>query len=147
VRPYLQDDEYFFANYADGVTDLDLEKYVEAFVASGRTGSLLAVRPPHSYHVVEVGPGGEPKRIGPIDREDLWLNAGYFIFRTEVFDYLERHSDLATGVVPELIDEGQLMVHQHHGFWSPMDTFKDKTSLDAIWDSGHVPWLPTAQPE
>lgn len=141
VRPYLEDDEYFFANYADGVTDLDLGAYAEAFLETGRVGSLLAVRPPHSYHVVVVGPDGEPNRIGPIDREDLWLNAGYFIFRNEVFDYLDRHVDLATGVVPELIDKGELMVHQHDGFWSPMDTFKDKTTLDAIWDSGQVPWL------
>jgi glucose-1-phosphate cytidylyltransferase len=143
VRPYLQDDEVFLANYADGVTDLDLNEYIRDFEASGRIGGLLAVRPPQSYHVVEVDDAGSPTEIGPISRADLWLNAGYFAFRNEVFDYLERHDDIAGGVLPELIKDNQLYVHRFEGYWSPMDTFKDKTRLDAIWESGLVPWLST----
>jgi glucose-1-phosphate cytidylyltransferase len=141
VRSHLQDDEVFLANYADGVTDLDLREYVNSFQTSGRIGGLLAVRPPQSYHVVEVDDGGKPTDIGPINRANLWLNAGYFVFRNEIFDYLERHDDIAGGVLPELIKDGQLYVHRYEGFWSPMDTFKDKTHLDAIWESGLVPWL------
>ena len=140
VKQYLDGDEMFLANYADGVTDLDLNEYIETFTATGRAGGLLAVRPPQSYHVVTVQEG-EPTRIGPISGADLWLNGGYFVFRPEVFDYLDRHIDLADGALTEMIENHDLYTHQFEGFWSPMDTFKDKQYLDGIFESGDVPWL------
>jgi glucose-1-phosphate cytidylyltransferase len=140
VKEHLDGEEMFLANYADGVTDLDLNDYIDQFKASGRTGGLLAVRPPQSYHVVTVK-DGEPTRMGPISGADLWLNGGYFVFRSEVFDYLDRHVDLADGALSEMIDRGELYTHQFEGFWSPMDTFKDKKHLDGIFESGNVPWL------
>ena len=141
VRPHLEGEEMFLANYADGVTDLDLHRYVEQFSASGKTAGLLAVRAPQSYHVVRVSDDGSPSSIGPIGETDLWLNGGYFAFRQGVFDYLERHKDLAPYAFQEMINNNELYVHRFNGFWSPMDTFKDKTKLDEIWESGDVPWL------
>lgn len=140
VKQYLKGEDMFLANYADGVTDLNLNKYIDTFAATGRAGGLLAVRPPQSYHVVTVH-DSEPTGIGPISGADLWLNGGYFVFRPEVFDYLERHIDLADGALTEMIENRDLYTHQFEGFWSPLDTFKDKQHLDAIFESGDVPWL------
>jgi glucose-1-phosphate cytidylyltransferase len=140
VRRYLEGEEMFLANYADGVTDLDLNEYIKMFEATGRVGGLLAVRPPQSYHVVTVK-DDEPTRIGPISGADLWLNGGYFVFRPEIFNYLDRHIDLADGAFTEMIKNHELYTHQFSGFWSPMDTFKDKQHLDGIFESGDVPWL------
>jgi len=141
VQDHLEDEEMFLANYADGVTDLDLNAYIEQFGATGKVGGLLAVRPPLSYHVVTVSEHGVPTAMGPIKQADLWLNGGYFVFRQEIFDYLDRHTDLAGGALEEMITDGQLYTHRFAGFWSPMDTFKDKTYLDTIWASGDVPWM------
>jgi glucose-1-phosphate cytidylyltransferase len=140
VKEHLEGEDMFLANYADGVTDLDLNTYVDTFSATGRVGGLLAVRPPQSYHVVTIR-NGEPTGMGPIRGADLWLNGGYFVFRSDVFDYLDRHIDLADGAITEMIDNDELYAHQFDGFWSPMDTFKDKQHLDAIFESGDVPWL------
>ncbi len=141
VESYLDGEEMFLANYADGVTDLDLASYIDDFKRSGKAGGLLAVRPPQSYHVVTVDDGGQPSSMGPIEGSDLWVNAGYFVFGPTIFDYLGRHKDLAAGVLPEMIRKNDLYAHRYQGFWSPMDTFKDKNRLDAIWESGNVPWL------
>lgn len=140
VQEHLDGEEMFLANYADGVTDLDLNDYIDKFTASGCKGGFLAVRPPQSYHVVTVE-NGKPTRMGPMSGADLWLNGGYFIFRPEVFDYLDHHVDLADGVLPEMIENDELYAHQFEGFWSPMDTFKDQQHLDSIFASGNVPWL------
>jgi len=144
VRKYLEGEEVFLANYADGVTDLDLDDYVEKFTASGKTGGLLAVRPPQSYHVLTVD-NGSPTDIGPIANADLWLNGGYFVFRQGVFDYLDRAGDLAPDALRVMIGDDELYTHRFEGFWSPMDTFKEKTQLDGIWASGDVPWLRRAR--
>ena len=141
VREHLEGEDMFLANYADGVTDLDLDVYLEGFIRSERVGGLLAVRPPLSYHVVTVDDQGSPTEIGPISHAGLWLNGGYFAFRKEVFDYLDRDNDWVS-TLDAMIEDGQLFTHTFDGFWAPMDTFKDKARLDAIWESGNIPWLP-----
>ncbi|MDJ0792502.1 MAG: sugar phosphate nucleotidyltransferase, partial [Acidimicrobiia bacterium] len=123
VRDYLEGDEVFLANYADGVTDLDLAAYIAEFEATGKTASLLGVRPPQSYHVVNVDEAGEPLGVGPIGGTDLWLNGGYFVFRNEIFDFLEQDDDLVDGTFNLLIGKGELHIHRFDGWWSPMDTF------------------------
>ncbi|MFZ0626835.1 MAG: sugar phosphate nucleotidyltransferase [Acidimicrobiia bacterium] len=140
VREHLSGEEVFLANYADGLTDLDLDTYLAAFGASGRTGALLAVKPTLSYHVVSFDETGSPIEIGPIRTSGLWLNGGYFVFRQGVFSYLEKSDDLAV-VLSSMVDDGELFSYPHEGFWAPMDTFKDKSHLDAIWASGRRPWL------
>ena len=39
-----------------------------------------------------------------------------------------------------LAGDGELMAYKHHGFWQPMDTLRDKTHLEELWNSGRAPW-------
>jgi glucose-1-phosphate cytidylyltransferase len=32
------------------------------------------------------------------------------------------------------------MAFEHHGFWRPMDTLRDKNQLEELWASGAAPW-------
>lgn len=140
VRPYLEGDPAFLANYADGVTDLDLDGYVASFLGSEAVGSFLAVRPPQSYHVVTLDGEGAATSIGPMGGADLWLNGGYFAFRSEVFDYIEPGEDLVSEPFRRLIAEGRLRGYPYEGFWSAMDTFKDKRFLDELYEKEKAPW-------
>jgi glucose-1-phosphate cytidylyltransferase len=42
--------------------------------------------------------------------------------------------------VKKLVKEGQLMAYQHHGFWQPMDTMRERNLLEDLWKSGQAPW-------
>lgn len=139
VRAYVGDDEMFLANYADGVTDLDLDSYVSRFQSVDMTAGFLAVRPPQSYHVAHLE-GDTATGLGPISEEDLWINGGYFIFRSEIFDYIEEGEDLVAGAFHRLIKEQKLYAHRFDGFWSPMDTFKEQSYLDGLYKSVQAPW-------
>lgn len=141
VRDHVGDEEMFLANYADGLSDLDLGAYIEECRHRGQTGAFLAVRPPSSYHVATVDEKENAVALGPIATADLWLNGGYFVFRKEIFDYIEEGEDLVAEPFQRLIANEQLYAHRFEGFWSPMDTFKDKQKLDAIYETGDVPWL------
>ncbi len=44
------------------------------------------------------------------------------------------------GPMEGLAKDGQLMGYRHPGFWSCMDTFKEKTMLEEQWNSGKAPW-------
>ena len=42
--------------------------------------------------------------------------------------------------VEQLAQDGELMGYQHYGFWSCMDTLKEKNMLEELWGSGKAPW-------
>lgn len=141
VRQHVDGDEIFLANYADGVTDLDLSAYIETFEKTQQTAAFLAVRPPQSYHVVTVGDSDMATSIGPISDAGLWLNAGFFVFRRSIFDYMEPGEDLVFEPFQRMIAKREVYAHRYEGFWSPMDTFKDKRYLDDLYENEKAPWV------
>jgi hypothetical protein len=40
----------------------------------------------------------------------------------------------------KLASDGELMCFRHDGFWQCMDTLRDKTRLEKLWESGKAPW-------
>lgn len=141
VRKHLAGEEMFLANYADGVTDLDLNAYVDEFKSRDEMlGGLLAVRPPQSYHVVDIADSGSVNSIGPIGAAPLRLNGGYFVFRQEMLDEINPGEDIVEPL-ERVSAEGRLYAHRFDGFWSPMDTFKEKVYLDDLYESGAAPWV------
>jgi len=140
VRPYLEGEEMFMANYSDGVTDVKLDAYIDDFKRKDKIASFVAVRPPGSYHVIGFTDDGHVAGIEPITGMGAWINGGYFIFKQEIFDYMQPGEELVYEPFARLIKEGQLTAHRHDGFWEPMDTFKDKQHLDELNRTGRAPW-------
>ena len=73
-------------------------------------------------------------------RSDVWINGGYFVMRSELLDQLGPGEELVDEPFSRLMQTNQLMAQRHHGFWAPMDTLKDKQSLEALHESGTAPW-------
>jgi glucose-1-phosphate cytidylyltransferase len=42
--------------------------------------------------------------------------------------------------VRRLAHDGQLAGYRHSGFWSCMDTLKEKNYLEELWTTGRAPW-------
>lgn len=143
VRRHLDGEEYFLANYADGLTDLDLDKYVDVAMHAGKVASFLAVHPAQTFHVVDLEPSGVVTDVAPVAQADLWVNGGFFLFRTEVFDYLGPGEDLVEEPFGRLIEQRELFAYRYDGgFWLAMDTFKDRMQLEDMYASGYAPWKP-----
>jgi len=140
VRRHLGDDTMFMANYSDGVTDLDLRSYVGWFEKQDAVASFISVQPPQSYHVASADKDGIVTELTPIGEIDHWINAGYFIFRSEIFDYIAHGEDLVVEGFHRLIPERKLVTYQYRGFWAPLDTFKEKVVLDDLAATGRGPW-------
>jgi glucose-1-phosphate cytidylyltransferase len=140
VEPYLRNEDIFLANYTDGLSDLNLSLYVDHMIAHRRIGNFLSVRPTQTFHVVSVQESGVVTDITPVEEADIWINAGFFVFRSEIFSYLGEGEDLVCQPFKRLIQAGELMAHQYRGFWTAMDTFKDKERLDNMYAKGKAPW-------
>jgi glucose-1-phosphate cytidylyltransferase len=140
VRKYLADDDIFLANYADGLTDLHFPDYLARFQAGDKIASFLSVKPTQSFHVVTIKKDDEVTAIEPIGDSSLWINAGYFIFRKEIFNYMKTGEELVREPFRRLIDERMIMTHKYNGLWVAMDTFKDKQFLDEMVSKDEAPW-------
>jgi len=141
VEPFLRGEDCFLANYSDGLTDLPLPRYLDAFRASDAVAGFVAVRNPHSFHIVSVEEAGRVTALTRAQDADVWINAGFFIFRPAIFDYLQTGDELVEQPFSRLIDAGLLYGYKYRGFWVALDTYKDKVNLDRRHDRGDTPWV------
>jgi glucose-1-phosphate cytidylyltransferase len=140
VQPHLEGDEMFLANYSDGLTDLYLPDQIEHVRRLGKTASFLAVRPNLSYHFLNSDENGVVESFRDIAQSGLRVNGGFFVFRREIFDYMEKGEELVLEPFQRLMEAGELVAYNYDGFWVPMDTAKDKKRLDDLFESGNPPW-------
>lgn len=138
VRDEVAGEDVFLANYGDTVTDIPLPTLVEHHARSGKVASLLSVRPNYTFNVVGAD-GPRVTAFHDIAESALWVNGGYFVFRREIFDYIEAGEDLPA-MFQRLIAADELVTYQYEGFWAPMDTLKDKQRLEALVESGGSAW-------
>lgn len=140
VRHLLEDDEVFLANYGDVLTDAPMDTILADFLASENVASLLAVPPQASFHVIGVGEDSKVNGITPVDTMPMWINGGYFCLRQEIFDHLDEGEDLVMDAFPRIAEQGRLRAVRYNGFWAPMDTLKERSSLEQMDRSGNAPW-------
>jgi glucose-1-phosphate cytidylyltransferase len=140
IRPYLEDDDIFLANYGDVLTDAPTDKIVDDFIASDASACLLAVPPQASFHVVEFGADSRITGLKSVTELPLWINGGFFVFRQDIFDVLGEGEDLVTDAFPRLSAMNRLQAVPHHGFWAAMDTLKERSTLEEMYRKGTRPW-------
>ncbi len=140
VREHVEGEEMFLANYSDGLADVDLPVMIESFRRSRKTACFLATRPSFSLHLVEMDASGKVNGLRPTQDANLWINGGFFIFRSAIFDYLREGEELVEAPFHRLIEADQLLAFRHEGFWRPMDTLKDKEVLEDLVEKGSMPW-------
>ena len=140
VQKFLKGEDEFLANYADGLSDLPLPDLIDFFHRKGKVATFVNVRPNLSYHFVSIKNGGTVTAIKDIQGSNIRINGGYYVFKKEIFEYLDGQSELVDQPFQRLIQEGQLTSYGYDGFWASMDTFKDKQVLEDMYVKGNVPW-------
>jgi glucose-1-phosphate cytidylyltransferase len=143
IRRYVADSERFIVTYGDGLADVDISRLVEFHIAHGKTATITTVRPLSRFGMVDIATDRVVSKFREKPQVDDWVSAGFFVFESEIFDYLgDREEDLVLEQEPlgRLAAKGQLVAYQHDGFWQPMDTYRESVMLNDLWDSGEAPW-------
>lgn len=140
VAPLLKDEPTFLANYTDVLCDVQLPDLLDFHTARDSLATFVSVKPHHSFHSVHVSEGGMVHEIQNISQTETWINGGFLVLSSEIFDYMHPGEELVNEPFGRLIDEGRLHSLKHHGFWSCMDTYKEKQMLDEMFERGDTPW-------
>ena len=146
ARKYVKDEPMFLANYSDGLSDAPLTEMIDLLEKTGKAACFLAVRPPLTFHLVEFDAAGEINRMRASADSDIWINAGYFVFRNKVFDYINEGEELVVEPFERMIAAGDLIAYRHDGFFRAMDTIRDRQILEDMVQRGNMPWQPKVAP-
>jgi glucose-1-phosphate cytidylyltransferase len=138
VRDLLADQEVFLANYGDTVTHVPLPALIEHHAREGKVASLLSVRPNYTFNVVTAS-GASVTGFHDIADTGIRINGGYFVFRKDVFEYIQEGEDLPR-MFERLIAAEELVAYSYDGFWAPMDTLKDKQRLELLFATAPAAW-------
>ena len=139
IEAYIGDDEMFMANYADGLSDLPLDRYLDFFEKQDKTASFVAVRPQHTFHIINMDGNHLVTNVQHVEKT-VRINGGFFIFKRRMLDLIGAGEELVDEPFHRLIDEKQLIGYEYDGFWQCMDTFKDKQLFDEMYSRGSTPW-------
>ncbi|MBD3243635.1 MAG: glucose-1-phosphate cytidylyltransferase [Chitinivibrionales bacterium] len=141
LQDRLKDEECFMLSYGDGVGDIDIAKVLDFHRSHGKLATVTTVRSPSRFG--RIGYAGSQIHSfyeKPGDSEG-WINSGFFVLSPRVIDYIDNIETMwEKEPVEQLVRDGQLMGFRHTGFWSCMDTLKEKRYLEELWNSGAAPW-------
>ena len=141
VREYLSDSEPFCFTYGDGLADLDISKLIEFHRSHKRQATITAVLPPARFGALELE---ENKVTGFLEKpasERGFINGGFFVLEPSVVDLISDDTMIWEREPMELLaQEDNLRAYKHKGFWSPMDTLREKNQLEKLWSTGNAPW-------
>lgn len=141
IAPYLEKDEDFLLTYGDGVCDVNISDEIKFHKAHGKMATILAVRPSGRFGAIEMD-GAQVQRFVEKPRGDGgFINGGYFILNRKVIDFIKGDETIWENEPLEtLVTKKEVMAFEHEGFWACMDTLKDATTLNALWEAGEAPW-------
>jgi len=138
---WLHADETFMFTYGDGVADVDINALLQFHKAHGKLATLTAVRTPARFGRMSISDNRVTDFYEKPEEGEGWINGGFFVLNAKVLDYIEGDkTSWERGPVERLAREGQVTGYRHRGFWSCMDTLKEKNMLEDLWNTGRAPW-------
>jgi glucose-1-phosphate cytidylyltransferase len=138
VAKYLSDEPFLVA-YGDGLSNVDISALVSTHASHHSLATVTITQPPSRYGVVHLN-GDLVEGFQEKPRLDGWVNIGYFIFEPRALEYVVNDGSLELTPLVSLARDGELGAYRHNGFWQPMDTFREATLLNDLWNSGAAPW-------
>tara|TARA_B110000008_G_scaffold279890_1_gene329392 strand:+ start:3578 stop:4366 length:789 start_codon:yes stop_codon:yes gene_type:complete len=137
-------DEDFLLTYGDGVADIDINACVKFHKDHGKLLTITSAQPEGRFGALDISRDNKVVQFKEKPKgDDSWVNAGYFVCKPGVFDYISDDEDAVFEADPlrNLASDGELYTYKHNGFWMPMDTLRDKIKLDEMCAEGDAKWM------
>jgi glucose-1-phosphate cytidylyltransferase len=141
VAKHVQDEEAFCFTYGDGLADVDIGKLIAFHKSHGKKATVTAVQPPGRFGAIEKSGEQVTSFIEKPRGDGGLINGGFFVLSPKCIDLIDGDETSWEGQpLTKLATDGEVMAFDHHGFWQPMDTLREKNYLEELWNLGRAPW-------
>lgn len=141
LKKWLENEETFMFTYGDGVADININALLEFHKSHGKLATVTTVRAPERFGRIAFEGDHVTAFYEKPETAEGWINGGYFVLSPEVIDYIDNDDTIwERSPMERLARDDQLLGYRHYGFWSCMDTLKEKNYLEGLWNSGKAPW-------
>jgi glucose-1-phosphate cytidylyltransferase len=131
----------FLMTYGDGVSDIDVTALKKFHYDSDRQATVTAVQPPGRFGALQLEKNTVRSFMEKPAGDSSWINGGFFILEPETINLIsDDNTAWEDYPLRQLAKISQLGAYKHHGFWRPMDTLRDKTVLEEMWEKNEAPW-------
>jgi glucose-1-phosphate cytidylyltransferase len=128
--------------YGDGVANVDINQLVQHHRREGRAATVTGAQPPGRFGQLSINGNSVTDFLEKPYGEGGWINAGFFVLPRDIGDYIDGdETTFEREPLERLSREGQLSLYRHEGFWLPMDSLRDKTMLEGLWQTGKASWM------
>lgn len=135
-------DEDFLLTYGDGVANIDIEELLKFHKSHGKLMTMTSVLPEGRFGAIETDQNNKILEFKEKPKGDgNWINGGFFVCSPKVLDYIDGDETVfEQKPLENLASEGELYTYRHEGFWKCMDTLRDKTQLNEMWQNNKAEW-------
>jgi glucose-1-phosphate cytidylyltransferase len=141
VAGFVKDEEAFCLTYGDGVSDVNIAELISFHKSQKLKATVTATIPPGRFGALDLKGCMVNSFMEKPKGDGTMINGGFFVLSPKVLDYIiDDQTIWERDPLERLAQEGDLAAFQHHGFWQPMDTLRDKMYLEELWQSGNAPW-------
>lgn len=140
---YLKNEKNFMLTYGDGLSNVNLKQLLKFHKENKKIATLTAVRPPARYGELSINGNLVQSFKEKKQLNRGWINGGYFVFNSKIFDYLDMNKNimLERDPIDKLVKVNQLNAFKHEDYWQCLDTPRDYENLNKINEAEIFPWL------
>jgi glucose-1-phosphate cytidylyltransferase len=135
-------DNEFMLTYGDGLSNVNIDGLLSHHRKFGKIATVTAVRPPARFGTIEITNGVVTKFAEKDPQDAGWINGGFFCLNKKICQFISDSTiSFESEPLNHLVRIQELSAYEHHDWWQPMDTLRDKRALEALWNKGEAPWL------
>ena len=141
IIKYLDPKKPFCFTYGDGLSNINIKELYDFHISHNKLATITAVYPPSRFGLISHKDNFVTSFSEKPTGEMNTINGGFFILSPKVISYIKDFDTYwENEPLKNLAKDGELKMYNHTGFWQCMDTLRDKTNLEKLWNSNKAPW-------
>lgn len=141
IQEYIEE-ENFLVTYGDCLSDIDIAGLLMYHDENEKTATMTVARPTGRNEALEIDAAGRIRKVDKTSQENqAWTNACLYVLNKKVFGILNGNYNLEQILTDNLADKGELITYKHYGFWTPVETYRDRVNMENLWNAGVAPWI------
>ena len=141
IQNYITEKTFIVTN-GDCLSDINITDMIAYHEIQGKNATMAVARPTGRNEALQIAEDGRIVRDANNTRESqAWTNACLYVLEKKVFGSLNGNYSLESLLTDNLAEDGQLITYKHNGFWTPVETYRDRVNMENLWNAGVAPWI------